>query len=240
MNVKFIINTHSNADHIGGNKVIEERTGARTFCSTTENAFIQNTILEPSFLYGAFPFKDLRNKFLMAKNVSSVENIETINFDGIEILKLPGHYYEMIGIKTKDNVCFLGDSLFSKETIEKYKIFFIYDVDAYLKTLDFLSTLEAKFFICSHIGQLTDLTDVIESNRKSIEKNIELILNICKTKITFEGLLKRIFESYSLDMNINQYVLVGSTIRSYVSYLIDNDKIRYMFEDNNMLFESII
>lgn len=235
----FIINTHSNADHIGGNKVIEERTNARTFCSTIESAFIKNTILEPSFVYGAYPFKDLKNKFLMADSVSAVENIETINFDGLEILKLPGHYFEMIGIKTKDNVCFLGDSLFSKEIIEKYKIFFLYDVESYLNTLDYLSTLEADYYVLSHIEILKDLTQTINLNKESINTNIELLLNICIKPISFENILKEVFSLYSLDMNINQYVLVGSTIKSYLSYLIDKEKIKYEFKDNVMYYQKI-
>ena len=64
--VKGIINTHSNADHIGGNKVIQNRTGCEILSSNIERAFTENPILEPSFLYGGYPSSDLRNKFLMA------------------------------------------------------------------------------------------------------------------------------------------------------------------------------
>ena len=40
-------------------------------------------------------------------------------------------------------------------------------------------------------------------------------------------------------MNINQYVLVGSTIKSYLAYLCDENKISYKFEDNKMLWTKI-
>ena len=66
--VKGIINTHSNADHIGGNKIISDRTGCDVFANGIEQCFTQHTLLEPSFLYGGYPFKNLRNKFLMAKD----------------------------------------------------------------------------------------------------------------------------------------------------------------------------
>ena len=60
-NVKGIINTHSNADHIGGNKVIQDRTNCRIFAHNIEKAISEYPILEPSFLYGGYPFKDIKN-----------------------------------------------------------------------------------------------------------------------------------------------------------------------------------
>ena len=77
-------------------------------------------------MYGGYPFKDLRNKFLQAKETSCME-IENNLPDGLEYISLKGHYFDMIGIKTDDDVYFLSDSLFSKETINKYHLFFIYD-----------------------------------------------------------------------------------------------------------------
>jgi len=59
-----IINTHSNADHIGGNKFLQQKTGCKIISTAIENTFAQFPILEPSFLYGGYPFKELHNKFL--------------------------------------------------------------------------------------------------------------------------------------------------------------------------------
>ena len=40
------------------------------------------------------------------------ENIENNLPDGLEYFTLKGHFFDMIGIKTSDNVYFLADSLF--------------------------------------------------------------------------------------------------------------------------------
>lgn len=50
-NVLGIINTHSNADHIGGNKVIQNRTNCIILTNKIEASFTENPILESSFLY---------------------------------------------------------------------------------------------------------------------------------------------------------------------------------------------
>lgn len=42
---------------------------------------------------------------------------------------------------------------------------------------------------------------------------------------------------YELDMNFEQYVLVGSTVRSYLSWLKDNDRVSAGFEDNTLIWE---
>ena len=65
--LKAIFNTHSNADHIGGNKYLQAQTGCRIFAPGIECDFINHTLLEPSFLYGGYPCKDLRHKFLMSQ-----------------------------------------------------------------------------------------------------------------------------------------------------------------------------
>ena len=234
--VKGIITTHSNADHIGGNKIIQDRTGCKIYATAIEKSFSENPVLEPSFLYGGYPFKDLRNKFLCAKE-SNVELIDNNLPDGLEVINLKGHFFEMIGIKTDDNVYFLGDSLFSEETINKYHLFFIYDVKEFLNSLDVLSNLDGKLFIPSHTEALSDLSNLIEINRNKVIEISNKIYDICKEEKTFEEILKIIFDDYKLTLSSNQYVLIGSTIRSYLSYLFDENKIIYEFRDNKMYWK---
>ena len=183
--VKGIINTHSNADHIGGNKYIQGKTNCSIFSFGVENCFIKYPFLESSFLYGGYPFKDLKNKFLEAKE-SQATNIDGNLPVGLEWVSLKGHFFDMIGIKTDDDVFFLGDSLFSEETINKYHVFFIYDVKEYLNTLEFLSNLNAKLFIPSHGIVTNDISNLININKNKIKEIIEFLNNVCINEITFE------------------------------------------------------
>lgn len=206
-NIKGIITTHSNSDHIGGNKLIQDRTGCKIFAHNIEKSFTKNPILEPSFLFGGFPFKDIKNKFLLAKesNVMEIENNLPV---GLEYFSLKGHFFDMIGIKTSDDVYFLADALFSEETINKYHVFFIYDVKEFLNTLDFLQNLNGKKYIPSHSELTDDISSLITINRNKVNEIIEKIYEVCENKLTFEEILKYILDEYNIIINANQYVLV--------------------------------
>ncbi len=235
-NVKGIITTHSNADHIGGNRLIQDRTNCPVYAFGVEKSFTEFPILEPSFLFGGYPFKDLTNKFLMAKD-SKVTSIDDNLPEGIESFLLKGHFFDMIGIKTDDDVYFLADSLVSEETITKYHLFFVYDVKEYLNTLDYLSTLNGKCFIASHCEATDDISGLIEINRNKVNEIADKIYSLCDEAITFEDILKNIFDNYNLKMNPNQHVLIGSTVRSYLSYLYNDGKIFFEFKDNKMYWK---
>lgn len=61
-----IYNTHSNADHIGGNRYLQGQMGCKIYAPGIECGFTRHPVLEPAFLYGGYPCRDLRHKFLMA------------------------------------------------------------------------------------------------------------------------------------------------------------------------------
>ena len=234
--VNGIISTHSNADHIGGNKVIQDRTGCKVLAHGIEKCITENPIIEPSFLYGASPFKELKNKFLMAKESLAVEAEFNLP-EGLEMISLKGHFFDMIGIKTSDNVYFLADALFSEETITKYHLFFIYDVKEYLNTLEYLGTLEGAMYVPSHCEATDDISKLVELNKNKINEISDNIYNICTQPKTFEDILKEIFDKYELVMNVSQYVLIGSTVKAYLAYLKEINKITYAFENNQMLWK---
>lgn len=236
--LKGIINTHSNADHIGGNRYLQQQTGCKIFAKGIERAFTQYPLLEPSFLYGGYPCKDLRHKFLLAQE-SDVCDITDPDFPKeLEVIALPGHFFDMIGIRTPDNVVFLADCISSQSTLEKYQLTFLYDVSAYLETLDMIETLQADLFVPAHTDAMTDICAIADFNRRKIYEIEEKLLELLQTPMCFEMLLKKIFDEYALVMTFEQYALVGSTVRSYLSWLKDSGKVTVAFEENMLLWKA--
>lgn len=232
-----IYNTHSNADHIGGNKYLQGQTKCRVYAPGIDCDFTRHPVLEPSFLYGGFPPKDLRHKFLMASE-SDAEYLTAERLPkGFELIHLPGHFFDMVGYKTPDGVVYLADCLSSREILEKYEISFIYDVAAYLKTLELVQQLDARIFIPAHAEATDNIVPLAKFNLEKVYGVAEKICSICTEPMCFEEILQKLFSEYHLQMDFEQYVLVGSTIRSYLSWLKDTGKMDAYFENNKLLWK---
>jgi len=233
--LKAILNTHSHADHIGGNKYLQAQTGCKIYAKGIEKAFTVSPVLEPSFLNGSYPSKDLLHKFIFAQESDCKDISECVLPFGFEIIDLPGHSFEMIGVRTPDNVFFAADCVSSPATLEKYGISYIYDVLKYLSTLDFAEKLEADFFVPSHSYVCDNMAEICDINRQSVLSILNKIKEYLNKPNTFENLLAYLFEEFSLTMSNEQYVLIGSTVKSYLSYLKDSGEVNSFF-DNNIMF----
>lgn len=237
--LKYVINTHSNADHVGGNAVLQQRVGVPAYTSGIEACFNRFPVLEPSFLYGGYPCKDLRNKFLMAQPSDALDLNQIGLPDGMEVIELPGHYFGMIGVKTPDQVWFLADCVMGENILQKYHASFIYDVGAYLVTLDTVEILQGKSFIPAHAPACEDIRPLVAANRAKVLQIIESIKAICGQPVTSEEVIKKVFDEYQLTMDWNQYVLVGSTVRSYLTYLLDQNQLKVEFVENRLLWSVV-
>ena len=236
-NLKAIYNTHSNADHIGGNKYLQNQTGCSIYAKGIESAFTRYPILEPSFLYGAYPPKDLRHKFLYAAESGAEPLTDDVLTDKLQMIDLKGHFFDMTGFRTNDDVVYLADCLSSAETLNKYQISFIYDIDAYIKTLENVKRMQAEIFVPAHAEATDNIIPLADFNIKKVYEIAEKILQICSAPTCFEQILQTLFNDYNLKMNFEQYVLVGSTVRSYLAWLKDSNKVTVDFCNSMMLWK---
>lgn len=237
--LKFIINTHSHADHTGGNSLLQERTGCKIYAPGRECAFINSPVFEPAFLWGGNPFSDLRHKFLMAQECSAEVLTPDVLPEGFEILSLKGHFFDMAGIRTPDDVVFLADSFSSEETLNKYRIGFLYDVEEYLETLEHLKGIKARCFVPSHAEVSEDIEDIVQYNIDCTAEIADKICELIASPVCFDELLKLLFDEYGLKLSAQQYVLVGSTVRSYLTYLKNNGRADFIIEDNMLLWKAV-
>lgn len=231
-----IYNTHSNADHIGGNKYLESQTGCAIYAPGVECDFTRHPILEPAFLFGGFPPSDLRHKFLLAQESQARPLTQEVLPEGMEMIPLPGHYFDMAGFRTADDVVFLADCLSSRETLDKYRISFLYDVAAYLDTLEKVKAMQARIFVPAHAEPCEDIAPLAQYNIDRVHEIAAHILSLCETPRSFESILQQLFIDYHLTMTFEQHALIGSTVRSYLAWLKDTNRLCVSFENNLLLW----
>ena len=241
LHLKGIWNTHSHADHWGGNHYLQGKTGCRIWSSKIEAAMINNNILEPFYLYGAEPLKVLKNKFLMAKECScEIFDSDFVDFEGnkIEIVDLKGHSPGMLGFRTQDGVFFTGDALFSPEIIDKYKLMYSSDITCHLKTLELLEESDAEYYVLSHgeICEAAGLKDLIEKNRNAIDRVNEILIDAMTKPASLEELMLLSMEKLGVSMNIGQYFLNRTTISAHISHLCNEGYCVPAMDKNRLVY----
>lgn len=242
LSLRAIVNTHSHADHIGGNELLIRRLGVEVYASIYEKPFIELPLIEAIYLYGSIPPKYLMSKMLVSKGVKARDISEVKGDLGLEVLDLPGHSLGMLGF-SKDGVLFSADAFFPTEVLLKYVIPYHIDVRRARETLSMLSDVvfKYKFIVPSH-GKASPpseaLTKISENIRIIDGIRGKLLEVVSQEMLSFEEVLDKVFKSLNVKIiNIASYMLLKSAVSSYISWLIDEGLINAEVVNNKLLIK---
>lgn len=237
--LKGILVTHAHADHTGGAGYLQIQTGCKVFAGGIEKAFATHPILMPVSLYGGNPWKELCHKDMIAKPCD-VSDFDDPDFPKeVEVISLAGHSPDQVGYRMPDGTVFIADVLCSHRTLDKYAIVYTFDIEKHLQTLDRLEKMGAKFFVPSHCEADEDVSELVRYNREKVLAIGDTLLDICKEPKAFEELLDQVFKHYQLKMTYEQHELVGSTIKSYMTYLEKLGKIKIDLDGNYLKYVAV-
>ena len=228
-----IINTHTHIDHIGGNEFLMRKYGIPAYCTDYDMAFAHYSELEAAYMNGGYPAEKLRTIFAHPGMIG-FRSIEKELPDGIDWTYLPGHSFGMIGIRTSDDIWFLGDSYLSRSFLKQYTFGFIYNVEAYIDTLKKLKEFKGALFVPSHGIIETDIVPTLEQNLRSVAEMCSMICETCREYRGQDEILQQMYERLRMHARPAQHALLSSTVKSYLTYLQDRNKLECRFVDNIM------
>jgi glyoxylase-like metal-dependent hydrolase (beta-lactamase superfamily II) len=241
-----IVQTHAHADHFGGNAyLLGCWPDALVYAPPLEEAIIRCPLLEPIYLgMGAQPLPELRNKFLLAE-ASRVDRIlpteGKVEIDGVSftILSLPGHSWQQVGLVC-DDICFAADSYFGEETLEKHKLPFL--IDAHETLVSLVKLLETNYtgYLPGHGPYTTAVEPILTRNIHGHRRLMDTIESILAEERTLEQGLALLCERLQLSLeNMTGYVLYRTAFMGYLVGLLREERIRYRFAANQLLWSKI-
>ncbi len=247
--LKAIIHTHGHSDHCGGSKYLKDHTGCEVWAPKTESTFIENPGIAPDLYWGGRHFDAKEVPIFRTGEPCKVDRLlEAGQLDesniSFKLVPLPGHFYDQLGIVVSDNVTgkkayFLGDAFFGIEMIKNYWIPFMQDQKLFRESVCKIESEAADLYIPSHGMPFNRerLPALAEINKLLTLEMESLILRIVARKpSTCEEILKEVADFAGLHMKLSQYVLIGSTLRSYISRLYNDGKLLYTMEGNRLLW----
>ena len=219
-----VYNTHTHADHVGGNATLQRATGCAVFVPGAEVAVARTPALNAALLYGGCPGPHQRHPYFLAEPSDAAPLTDAALPEGVEAVPLPGHSPCMTAYRC-DGVIFLGDALLAEETLKKCPVSFVWDVAAYRRSLAQVMTLEADWFLPAHAPAMRDVKALAQFHLDCADAVEERILSLCAEPVGFDALLAALMKSYGLHPGANRWLLTASTLRSYLSTLIEDKRL---------------
>ncbi|HEY3374592.1 MAG TPA: MBL fold metallo-hydrolase [Candidatus Aquicultor sp.] len=238
-----ILNTHSHADHYGGNSYIVKQTGCKVYAPPVEAAIMTNPSLEPFYIYGANPPQELTQRILMGTKSPVDELLETpevtIGAKQVKVVPLDGHSPNQMGVII-DDVFFCGDSVFSQQAWERFVLVYAVDIGRMMKSIERLGTVGAKSFVPSHATPTGDISELATFNATRIQALTDDIAHILTVPAEATTVLQEICMRYGLAIrSLQQYYLSLNTVKAYLSYLYEQTVITYELDSSRLLWRTL-
>ncbi|WP_019587423.1 MBL fold metallo-hydrolase [Deinococcus apachensis] len=241
-----ILNTHSHADHHGGNAFLLKRLpGLEVYAPPLEAAIIGEPILEPLSLFGARPPRDLQTKFLLApaSPARPLPDLGVVRLGGVEVelLDVAGHAMQMVAVRV-GAVLYAADAFFGPDALSKHPLTFCADSRLQKEAAARLGTLTGvRLVLPGHGGPTEDLAGLVAANLVAYERTTRAVLEAVRAGAApVDELLARVCTALGVEMtNAGAVVLNRAVVSAHLTELQEVGAVELRVEGNRLTFAGL-
>ncbi len=238
-----ILNTHSHADHHGGNAFILKRfPELKIFAPPLEDAVITNPILEPLTLFSARPPRELQSKFLLAQpspaRLAPEPGLCRIGGADIELIEVAGHASMMYAVRVGE-VLYCADALFGPGALSKHPLTFCADSALQKQSAARLARLEGvRTVLPGHGDPTDDLADLVAVNLAAYERTTKAVLDAVNGgEASVDELLVRVCDALDVTMTTaGAVVLNRAVVSAHLTELLEAGRVEMKVAGNKLIF----
>ena len=238
-----ILNTHSHADHHGGNAfILKKFPELKVFAPPLEDAVITHPILEPITLFGARPPQELQTKFLLAPpspaRLAPEPGLTRIGGAVVELLEVAGHASMMYAVRVGE-VLYAADALFGEAALAKHPLTFCADSALQKEAAARLGELEGVCVTLPGHGDPTpDLTRLVAANLAAYARTTAAVLEAVQVGAAgVDDLLVRVCGALGVTMeSAGAVVLNRAVVSAHLTELLEAGQVHMKVHGNRLLF----
>lgn len=239
-----IINTHSHADHYGGNAYLQETLGIPAYSPIFEEAVLRYPILEPITLWnGARPPVALQNKWLLAPasgtKILNEAGLREIAGVSMELIDVSGHAHIQFAVRVRD-VLFAADAVFGAAILAKYPLQFMVDVQHVREAIEAVRSNQARVILPGHGEPTSDVRALCDANLAAVERASNAVLIACGEPATLPEVLDRVCAMLEVTMqDLTQFVLNQTAVLAHLTDLEERGLVRLEVTRNRLIWTAV-
>lgn len=243
-----ILNTHSHADHYGGNDYLLRQYDVPVYAPAFEAGILQNPYLEPVYLFnGAKPLPELMSKWLLAKpskvdvvlpQMSTPEPLELVGLT-FDLLDTSGHAHRHVSVKVGD-VLIAADAVFGRAVLDKYPLPFGQDIGGQIKSAQSLTELGARVLLPGH-GKPTEHIEGLVAHNLAAFKRAAAAVEAACLGVSTEEILKEVCKTLDIEtLDLPRFFLNRCVVTAYLSYLREAGRVEVTLRDNGLTWHRVL
>ena len=236
-----ILGSHAHPDHAGNHARFQSKYSLPVALSAAE-AGMCNHILSIRCYTGVGTPNTTRREMgaiPLTTDIMLPNRDGSVQLLGVEFRYVftPGHSPGHICIITPDNVCYVGDVLFSPEQLHA-KLPYCLDLAGDLLAKERLRSLDCDLYIAAHRGIFADIGSVVDKNISLMRQRAGQILSVVDGVLPFSEIHRR--ACHLLDIHpktVRRAMGLEASLRFFVDYLVDQGQLEYCVQDEVICYK---